>query len=348
MLIATGFAVAIIGQSCSKEKTNDSTLNQPQAKSLPATMSGVNELVDDFSTELYNYATSEPYTIEDLKVDYAIDLMEATFNYQHAVVAEDFDDQVTSGLFGIERVSYTMEFDYYTDAEGDNRISGANVASVFMDMFSTMQESLGEDEYYFNSDFKFMETVGGLVKVSVNALKATPTFPTSPVTTSHRIYDSGVCGGANRAPAWKRLVPTIFREARTITGLYGVVFYNYNVEDVTVGYTSYIGPNSGNSYCKAIVGSSWRLVVGEVCLNKETTDRCMSAAEMEGNVDGHKAIIAGEIPAGKEFTGVYVGYMDGPNSWSPSYSHYHWSTYGQFGNINLNDFNNRSNNLTTL
>ncbi|WP_417611100.1 hypothetical protein [Owenweeksia hongkongensis] len=356
-MIATVFSVAIIGQSCSKEITeNDSSESKSLRKSLPASESLVYAAVDGFSTEVYNYATGQPYAIDDLEVGYAVDLMEATFNYQHAVSSEDFDDQVTNGLFGIEKVEYTMNIESYTDAEsGQVFIAGDVSPVVFMDMLADMQDSLagGGDEYYFNSDFKYISTESGVSKVSIVALKALSSFPTGPVTTSHKIYKSGNCSGTFRQNAALRMAPTVFRNARTVNPPHGEVFYNYNVEDMTVGRVTYFGPRSNNpTYCGILVGKSTELGPnggGYLSCQSETTDRCMSVQEINNNIDAHNLIIAAEIPVGKEFTGVYVGYRNGiTGSGQPSYWHYTYATYGQFGGKDLNDFNQRTNNLIDI
>ncbi len=348
-MIATAFTVAIIGQSCSKETTEKMEYSKSIKKSLPTNPQNLIAELDAFSGEVQAFHV-ESAAVTDMELEYGVELLEATFNYQYAYNTSDLNLLMTNG-FATDQIQDSITIDVYTDAAGEIMLTGNSAAAQLISLIDRMEEELESGQFLITTDFKVLSQQGSVLKVGVSATKVYPiNWYIGPITTSHKIYNDGYCDSEFRAASWKRLVPPVMVELRQTYSLpIGQFVFHHSVLEQLVGFSSYRGPKTSTNYCGLIIGSSTHVNDGSGCYNSEYSDRCIPASEMNDLVGYYSMIGEDETPSGRVPSSVYVGNRkDQASVGGFTYYHYLANYYAKYGNLTPSDFNNKPVDLRQL
>ncbi len=311
--LITLVGLLIFGIGCSKENNavqNPSSSELKDAPAFPTDLDGILSVVEDFTDDIYEILENDSSSsiVTDTDLDYAILLMEATFNYQHANLGSDIEK-----VHDQELVEYELEIEL---GSGTSTLHGAAMAEAFIDALDYFEGELSGEQFYMSIDFHVSEVTSTVAKVSVSALKVL-TFgiaytPIGPDDDWFAVNNVGKCDwSVSTGDAAKRMSPIVHQMNYTLPYTLFRYYFHTHINKERVGFApqhggSWYGSKSGNYYCQYVYGvdPAHQSPCGIIKLTfNNYSVPCVSDTEISDYISHMDDIVDYEKPTNKVFIG---------------------------------------------
>ncbi len=279
---------------------------------------------------------------DDQEQEYALWLMEATFNYQNAFQAETLQNSMNEPDFAVEEVTEELIIDNGTNGGGATVLLGASMIEKYINAFQNLNSALGTGEYYVMSDFEITQVTGTTTTIAARALKViTAGIPTGPIGANEEWFaanKAGMCDGSGnyqyQADATTRMNPIVFRNNYGFRTSAFKYIYNYNVSSFDLGVTTYTGPKSSQVYCGLPWSKNPYITVPGCGVTPSIVNACMNKTTMDGIILNLDYAITSENPTNKYFIGSS---MRGPKATVSNYPRFWQHFIGNYGSEGVLD-----------